>query len=122
MCINLLWMCIAPSGCPADVPMTGDACSGLVGVWCDYPNSNPALHVTCLCSPDTDASTGSSWTCVQSGACPATQPAYDLTSRCPGPALCSYDSTRCSCSRVSDPWVCGIGALLLPYSGPTPAS
>jgi hypothetical protein len=115
-CINLLWMCMGRSGCPADIPTTGDACGGMAGVWCDYPNANP--HMTCVCMPYDG---GLSWTCMQSSACPATQPAYDLTNSCQGLALCTYDSTRCSCQTMGTPWVCGIGVFLLPYSDLTPA-
>jgi hypothetical protein len=121
-CYDLAWTCIGPSGCPGNVPTTGGVCNGLAGVWCDYPSSNPGSHFACLCGRGNDAGTGSTWTCIQSGACPATQPPYDLQVGCSSTALCSYDSTRCTCPQVGYPWVCGIGVFLVTIFPETPAS
>jgi hypothetical protein len=108
-CINLKWMCIGTSACSASMPAFGDACDGLSGSWCDYPNSNPALHMAAYCQPTPYSSTGSTWAVLQSAVCPATQPAYSLTNTCPGAALCSYGSTRCVCPEAGAPWICGLG-------------
>jgi hypothetical protein len=109
-CINLLWMCVGMSGCPAasNMPVTGQACNGLTGTACDYPSSTPALHFACVCSANADAGSGSSWTCIQTGACPATQPAYDLSNTCSGTAVCTYSSApkHCLCFQAGTPWVC----------------
>ena len=104
-CVHSRWMCIGTSACPADVPSTGATCNGLAGVLCDYPNQNP--HMSCLCSPLSDASMWT-WGCFPLSECPATQPAYDLSTTCTGLAMCSYGSTRCGC-RTGFPWVCGLG-------------
>ena len=110
-CVNLLWMCLGVSDCPAaaDMPMTGQACNDLTGVVCDYPNTNPSFHMMCACSVNADAASGSSWTCAQSGPCPATQPAYDLSTPCPSTALCTYSTSprHCGCLQTGTPWVCG---------------
>jgi hypothetical protein len=111
-CINTSWMCMGGSACPAAMPQTAQACNGLTGVECDYPNSNPALHMVCFCTANPDASTGSTWTCFQSGRCPTTQPAYGLTDPCPGPTYCTYGSTRCSCLTSGTPWVCGLAGFV----------
>jgi hypothetical protein len=111
-CVNTSWMCMGASACPAVNPMTGDACNNLTGVECDYPNSSPALHMVCLCTGNPDAGTGSTWTCMQLGACPMAQPAYSLTNLCPGVGYCSYGSTYCSCLTSSTPWICGLGAFM----------
>jgi hypothetical protein len=107
-CVNLKWMCVGVSGCPdaASMPMTGQACNTLTGVACDYPNTNPAFHMACVCSVNADAGSGSTWTCVQSAACPASQPPYDLNAGCPGTAICTYGSTHCACMQTGTPWVC----------------
>jgi hypothetical protein len=102
----LAWMRMRFSG------YTGDACNGLTGLSCDYPNSNPAFHLACFCAADADASTGSTWICLQLGPCPASQPPYSLTNACPGVAFCNYDSTRCTCWSLGDPWICGLGGFL----------
>jgi hypothetical protein len=104
-CINLRWMCISSSGCPANVPTTGQDCTGSTGVACDYPNTNPSLHFACACMNPSEAGTLSSWTCIQSGPCPATQPSYSPTAVCPAAAICSYGNIRCGC-LASTPWIC----------------
>ena len=78
--------------------------------------------MTCVCTANADASTGSTWTCVQSQVCPATQPAYSLASTCPGFAFCSYDATLCGCVAPGSPWVCGLGPFFQYYMEdmPTP--
>jgi hypothetical protein len=98
-------MCIGLSACPATLPTTGDACDNLTGVACDYPGS---VHLACVCSANGDAGAGSMWTCVQSAACPTTQPVYDLSTTCAGPAICSYSSSpnHCACMQAGTPWVC----------------
>ena len=99
------WVCIGTAYCPADMPTTGQACNGLTSVLCDYPNHDP--HVACFCSPNADASTGSTWTCIQVAPCPATQPPCGTA--CSGPAICSYSSPPrywvCLQSSGSE-WVC----------------
>jgi hypothetical protein len=111
-CVNSLWMCVGTSQCPAaaNMPMTGLDCTGLTNIACDYPNSNPALHMACICGANADAGTGSTWTCFQSAACPATQPAYNLNETCTGPAICSYTSapSHCACTSqgAGGHWVC----------------
>jgi len=119
-CLNSRWQCIGASGCPtaAQMPMTGSACNGLAGLWCDYPNSNPAFHMTCVCSGNAVASTGASWTCIQPRTCPTTQPAYDPNGDCLGVAMCAYGSTYCRCTQSSTPWVCGFG---IPWLFPPPS-
>jgi hypothetical protein len=106
-CVNSLWMCVGVSSCPATVPTTGDACNALTGVACDYPGS---IHLACICGANADAGSGSSWTCFQSAPCPATQPAYDLSTSCTGPAICSYTSApnHCACTSQGPGghWVC----------------
>ena len=113
-CVNSRWVCIGGDSCPADGIKTGQACNGLTGWWCDYPNSNPAFHMACLCASNSDISTGSTWTCVQSGPCPTTQPPYDLNGTCPGAAICGYGSIYCHCQQSSAPWICGLGTLIIP--------
>jgi hypothetical protein len=109
-CINLQWMCVGVTGCPsaANMPATGQACSGMTGVICDYPSSNPALHVACMCTSSGDAGPGATWTCFQVASCPATQPAYSPTQTCTGPAMCTYPSApnHCVCFATGAPWVC----------------
>jgi hypothetical protein len=121
-CVNSRWVCTGTSSCPAaaNMPMTGEACGGLAGVWCDYPNQNPALHIMCGCTPGNVDASLATWTCMQSYPCPTTQPAYDLTHPCAagGVALCSYGSTRCKCSSVV-PWVCGFGSFIFPMFAPS---
>jgi hypothetical protein len=112
-CINLRWMCVGASGCPANLPMTGLDCTGSTGIACDYPNANPALHMACACTGGFDAGVASTWTCIQSAACPATQPPYSLSATCPGTAICSYGNTHCACLATGAPWIC----LSLPESG-----
>jgi hypothetical protein len=104
-CINLLWMCVGVTNCPASVPTTGEACNSLTGVACDYPGSP---HLACVCSANADAGSGSTWTCLQSAACPSPQPAYSLSNTCPGTAICSYSSApnHCACMQAGTPWVC----------------
>ncbi len=109
-CVNSSWMCFGTRACPAaaNTPITGDACDGSTGILCDYPNSSPTHHMTCACTagmPDG----GSTWTCIQAGQCPASQPAYGLSNSCQGfLTFCAYGSTLCSCVN---PWVCGLMAL-----------
>ena len=67
-----------------------NVCDNLNGMVCDYPNTNPAFRMVCLCSAYADAGSGSTWTCFQSTTCPATQPAYSLTDTCAGRAVCTY--------------------------------
>ncbi len=107
-CVNSLWMCIGVSDCPASQPTTGNACDGLSGIACDYPNSNPALHFACMCSAGADASSGATWICVQSARCPATQPAYAVNNVCPGIAVCTYASEprHCACLQAQNAWIC----------------
>jgi hypothetical protein len=98
------------------MPSTGQACSGLTGLACDYPNPVPALHMICFCtSASPDASTPN-WTCMQLAPCPATQPPYSLANTCTGPAYCGYGSTRCACSASSGSgtWACGLGLMMFP--------
>jgi hypothetical protein len=121
-CHNSRWQCIGTSSCPANMPATGTACNGLAGLWCDYPNSNPAFHMFCACTNNTynaDASTVATWICAQSAACPTAQPAYDLNRTCPGTAVCTYGSTHCWCAQSNGPWVCGFGILSLASSPPS---
>jgi hypothetical protein len=113
-------MCIGTSACPASLPATGDACDGLTGLWCDYPNSNPAYHMALYCEPKPYSNTASIWGGFQSAPCPASQPAYSLNNTCSGIALCSYGSTRCTCSGTGTPWVCGVGILTPMQSSATP--
>jgi hypothetical protein len=105
VCVNLQWMCVGVSSCPdaANMPTSGDACNNLTGVVCDYPST---IHIACVCSSNADAGSGSTWTCVQSAYCPATQPAYDLAGSCPGTAMCTYGDTHCLCTQSGTPWVC----------------
>jgi hypothetical protein len=110
-CMNLKWMCIGTSACPPSQPAIGDACDGLTGTWCDYPNSNPAYNMALYCGPKPYSNTASIWGGFQSAPCPATEPAYGLSSACSGAALCSYGSTRCTCSQTGTPWVCGLAVL-----------
>jgi hypothetical protein len=108
MCVNERWRCLGGDSCPpaASMPMTGQACDSSTGLACDYPNSNPAFHMGCICGVVGELDGGSStWTCIQWAACPATQPAYPA-STCAGVALCSYGSTLCTCSQSGSPWVC----------------
>jgi hypothetical protein len=109
-CVNLLWMCVGVSGCPdaANMPQTGAACNNLTGVLCDYPNANLAFHFACVCSANADASSGSTWTCMQSQFCPTTQPAYSLSDTCAGTAMCTYSTSphHCLCIQSGTPWVC----------------
>jgi hypothetical protein len=104
----LSWMCIGTAGCPTSVPATGDPCNNLTGVACDY-RGNP--HLVCVCQPGADAGSSPTWTCVQSAACPATPPPYDLSTTCPVPAICSYPSSpsHCECLQTGTPWVCSFG-------------
>ncbi len=117
-CSNGSWLCFGTSRCPAAAPMTGEACNGLNGLGCDYPSeSAPANHVTCFCTPNADASTGSTWTCVYAD-CPATQPPYSPNDACASSvAFCSYGSTPCFC-WMSSPWICGLFAFALPSPEP----
>ena len=109
-CINLLWMCVGVSDCPSSMPTTGNACNDLTGIACDYPNSNPAMHFACVCAANADAGPRT-WTCIQSGECPAVQPAYDPAGSCPGPAVCTYSTPPyyCGCLATLSPWICGPG-------------
>ena len=102
------WTCIGVTGCPASLPATGNACNNLNGLVCDYPNTNPAFHFGCVCTLNSDSGSGSTWTCIQSADCPATQPAYDPSSRCPGVAVCTYNSEprHCACFQSNSPWIC----------------
>ena len=90
--------------------MTGQICTDLVGVGCDYPNTNPSFHMACLCMASGDAGPGPTWTCFQSMPCPATQPAYSLTETCSGPAVCSYSTPPYHCACVANGpgghWTC----------------
>jgi hypothetical protein len=101
-------MCVGMSGCPSSVPATGEACNNVTGMVCDYPNTNPTLHFACMCTANTDASSGSTWTCVQSAPCAVTQPSYSLSNTCSGASLCTYSDSPnyCAC-RADAPWVCG---------------
>ena len=112
-CTSTSWTCLGGSACPAaaNTLTSGQACDGLTGLACDYPNSNPALHIACFCTGKADASAGSTWICIQLGACPKTNPAYGVSNVCPGVTFCSYDSTRCSCLEAGTPWVCGLGGF-----------
>jgi hypothetical protein len=101
----LRWMCLRTSGCPANAPTTGQDCTGSTGMACDYPNTNPALHFACACTNVSDSGFASSWTCIQSGPCPAIQPAYDPNATCPAAAICSYGNIRCGCVPGT-PWIC----------------
>ncbi len=109
-CINGLWFCLGSSGCPdsANQPVTGDVCNGLTNVFCDYPDpANPLdPHLACVCNPTGDPSSGSQWTCIQSGRCQTTQPAYGTT--CNGTADCTYSTPpyHCVCLQAGTPWVC----------------
>jgi hypothetical protein len=80
------------------------------GLACDYPNQNPAFHMVCACLVNEDAGSGSSWACAQSAACPSTQPAYDLSQNCTGPAVCTYSTPpyHCGCATngCNGNWVC----------------
>ena len=103
------WICIGTSSCPAaDLPMTGQDCTGLTDVACDYPNTNPALHFACMCSAIGDA--GWTWICFSSAPCPATQPPYGLNQICTGPAVCTYSTPpyHCGCAVPSGQgvWFC----------------
>jgi hypothetical protein len=104
------WLCIGTSSCPAALPMTGDVCTGLTDVVCDYPNTIPAYHMACVCSANGGAGSGSSWTCFQSTSCPATQPAYGLAQTCVGPAVCTYSTPpyHCGCASAGGvaSWIC----------------
>jgi hypothetical protein len=106
-CVNSLWMCVGGSSCPdaASLPVTGQDCSAQTGITCDYPNTNPAPHMVCVCSANADAGSGSTWTCIQSAVCPATPP-YDLTEICRGTAVCTYDAVHCACLQAGTPWLC----------------
>jgi hypothetical protein len=101
-------MCVGVSNCPTSTPQTGQACNTLTGVACDYPNTNPSFHFACMCAANADAGSGSTWTCVQSADCPATQPTYNLNNPCPGVAVCTYTSEprHCACMQATSPWVC----------------
>jgi hypothetical protein len=107
-CINLLWMCIGVSDCPASMPRTGNACDDLTGIACDYPNADPALHFACMCTANADAGSGATWICVQSAACPASQPVYGTDGTCPGIAVCTYASEprHCACLQPQGAWIC----------------
>jgi hypothetical protein len=105
-CINLRWMCVGGNNCPSDMPLAGYDCGTLTGLACDYPNANPAFHFACVCTVNGNADAGTSWICIQSAACPATQPVYDLSQSCPGTAICAYDNVRCACLQPGTPWVC----------------
>ena len=104
------WICIGTSSCPANLPMTGQDCTGLTDITCDYPNTNPALHTFCYCVANIDPASGSAWTCGQSAPCPAMQPLYDLTRGCTGPAVCTYSTPpyhcRCPVQSGQGIWVC----------------
>jgi hypothetical protein len=123
-CFASRWVCTGSSNCPEDVPSTGTVCPGLVGLACDYPNSD--THMACGCPQNyRDASTGSTWVCATLPPCPATQPAYGET--CPGFATCSYGAARCGCWQTGNPWVCGLGgglwfALVMGDWSPEPPS
>ena len=125
-CFASRWVCTGRSDCPADVPMTGNACNGLIRRACDYPNSDP--HYACGCPPNyRDASADPTWVCITLAACPTTQPAHDLNTTCQGPAICSYGSTRCGCWQGGVPWVCGLGggfwfAMMIGDWSPEPPS
>jgi hypothetical protein len=101
-CVNLRWMCIGESGCPSDVPGTGEDCSGLTGTACDYPG---AVHLACVCIGGADPSVSSTWTCLVSGDCPATQPTYNPGDACSAVAICTYGNTHCACLPGA-PWIC----------------
>jgi hypothetical protein len=96
---------MVPSRCPtgASQPVTGQACNADTGLACDYPN---AIHLVCGCSVNADAGagTGSTWTCVQSAVCPASQPACNTT--CDGTAVCTYGGIHCACMQAGTEWVC----------------
>ena len=117
-CANGSWWCLGSSGCPATAPVTGEACNGLTGAVCDYPNEPaPINHLTCICTANADASTGSTWTCVYS-ICPTTQPPYSPNDSCSSSvAFCSYGSTPCVC-WMSDPWICGLFVFVPPAPDP----
>ena len=100
-CVSNRWMCIGASGCPTSAPITGNACNNLTGQACDYPGSP---HLACACTANADAGTGSTWTCIASAVCPATQPAYPTT--CDGAAICSYGNTKCACVQAGTYWLC----------------
>jgi hypothetical protein len=100
-CVAGKWMCIGGNSCPTAAPMTGDACDQLTGMACDYPGTN---HFACACTANADAGAGSSWTCVVSARCPATQPTFP--SSCPGAAICAYGSTQCACLQNGSTWMC----------------
>ena len=90
------------------MPRTGVACNDMTNVACDYPNTNPAFHMACVCSVNADAGAGSTWTCVQSAECPAAQPTYGTASNdnCPGVAICTYGAVHCACLQTGTAWVC----------------
>jgi hypothetical protein len=109
-CTSVGWYCMHLSGCPADYPLTGDACTGAEDMFCHYPHPIPAYDydLACACSEGTG---GSSWTCWQLS-CPEEQPSYDLTVRCPVYGICKYGSTFCECLE-GGPWICGL--VVVPF-------
>ncbi len=112
-CFRSRWTCIGTSSCPAaaEMPVTGDDCRGLAGVWCNYPSpEDPGYpHMACFCDAKADSSAGAGWVCMQLGSCPTAQPPYDLTTTCSGVTICGYGSTYCYCPMAGGHWRCGFG-------------
>jgi hypothetical protein len=99
------------------MPTTGDRCDALTGQFCDYPNADPVYSITCVCTANADAATGSTWTCIRPNTCPASQPAYPTT--CNAVSICAYASARdyCTCLAGGTTWICDWPWLLWYYGG-----
>ncbi len=112
-CMNNRWFCTGNSSTcpdPSSGITTDVACDNQTGLFCEYPGSDPRV---CGCAPTgpADASSGSTWSCIGLGTCPATQPTYPTA--CGAVASCTYGNVHCVCNGEGI-WICDWPSLISP--------